>query len=84
MSNPRIFVGCMSTCFVWADRHRIKEGDYATLARLPYHTLALWIADDCPAHLRGEIEAEARRLQAQRGRAYPVTTTQTVTLGGTS
>ena len=81
MGDSRIFVCCMATGFVWADRLRMKHGDYATLARLPYHTLELWIADDCPAQLRGEIEAEARRLHALRGQAYQHTTTQTITLG---
>jgi hypothetical protein len=79
--TPRIFVGCMATGFVWADRWVIEHGDYKTLARMPYDTLELCIQPECPLHLNAEIVREATRLQAKRGQPYHVTTTQTLILG---
>lgn len=81
--NDRIFRGNYPCGIVYADRKREKHGDYARLAFLPYNTLQLEFADDCPPELRKQIEAEAAAIQSRRGEQFQISTAgQTVTLGG--
>lgn len=82
--TDRVFCGIRPTGIIWADRERLSCGDYATLCFLPYRTLILEFQDDCPAHLRPEIEATAAAVQAKRGTWYQITTSgQSVLLGAT-
>lgn len=80
--DPRLFIGVYPCGLVYADRSRERHGDYVRLAFLPYASLVLQIAPDCPTSLRAEIEADARAMQAKRGERYEVSASgQTVILG---
>jgi hypothetical protein len=82
--SPRIFCGVFPTGIVYADREREDaDRDYAQLAFLPFDTLALKIAADCPPDLRAEIGRDAARIQARMGQPYQTSEalTQTVILG---
>lgn len=82
MPNPAIFCGIFSTGVVWADRTRERDGDYVRLAFLPFDTLELNLAPDCPEGWVAEIKAVAARVQARRGQDYQISTSgQTVRLG---
>lgn len=80
--DERIFCGCFTTGLVWADKKVERHGDYKRLAYMNYGTLLLEVEKDCPKKLRAEIEADAARIQAKRGEAYPVAGNMTVILGG--
>lgn len=79
----RLFMGIFPTGISYADRSRERNGDYLTLARLPFRTLELeWTGATCPDDLRAAIEADAKRMQARRGEEFQVSTAgQTVLLG---
>ncbi len=81
-----LFIGVFPTGISYADRSRERGGDYLKLAFLPYDTLELtWYEPEAkvPAALRTAILADARRVAAKRGQAFPTSTSgQTVTLGG--
>jgi hypothetical protein len=67
---------------VFADRKNEVNGDYKTLAFLPYSTLILEIRKDCPSELVEEIKSTAATYQARRGEQFRISTCgQTVTLG---
>lgn len=81
----RVFVGVFPTGIVYADRFVERDGDYRRLAFLPFSTLAIEVARDCPPALRAEIEADAARIQARRGEEYPISASgQTIVLGGSA
>lgn len=81
--SDRLFIGVFPTGISFADRSVEVHGDYKRLAFLPFSTLALEIAQDCPADLRAEIDAYAATIQARRGQPFTVSTSgQTVVLGG--
>lgn len=83
MSAHRLFIGFHSGGLVYADRTREENGDYKRLAFLPWHSLALQFAHDCPADLRQRIEADARHYQVRRGQQQRISECgQTVMLGG--
>lgn len=80
--KARIFSGIYPAGIVYADRCREKGGDYARLAFLPFDTLELEFATDCPGALKTLIEQDAARIQAQIGQEFQVSTCgQTVLLG---
>lgn len=80
--NPRLFIGVFPTGLSYADRTIERDGDYKRLAFLPFRTLRLQLAIDCPADLRTEIEQDATAMQARRGEDFEVSTCgQTVVLG---
>jgi len=82
VNNERIFCGCLTTGFIWADRWHERHGDYVRLAYMNYRTLELEIEKGCPAILVPDIKADAEALQAMKGQRYPLTATNEVTLGG--
>lgn len=80
--QSRIFSGIYPTGIVYADRQREKGGDYARLAFLPFSTLELEFATDCPPELAAQIELDAERIQVRVGQDFKVSTCgQTVVLG---
>lgn len=80
--NESIFAGVYPAGIVYADRKREEHGDYKRLAFLPFGSLILEIAHDCPANLWVEIEADAAKIIARRGEEYQISTCgQTVLLG---
>jgi hypothetical protein len=81
----RLFIGVFPAGISYADRERIRAGDYARLAFLSYATLVLDVEPDCPEYLRKEIEGHAATLQARRGEHYEVSAAgQMVLLGGSA
>lgn len=80
--KDRLFIGVYPGGIVYADRGREEHGDYARLAFLPFDTLKLDIASNCPLDLKERIEADASRIQLQRGKQFRISTAgQTVMLG---
>lgn len=81
--EERLFIGTFPTGIAYADRSREWDGDYLTLARLPFRTLVLeWSGAKVPADMRAAIEAHAKSIQARRGEEYQISTAgQTVLLG---
>jgi len=77
----RIFYAVHSTGIAYCDRQIEEHGDYKRLGFLSFATLKLDIASDCPQHLRTRIIGDAAEIQARRGEQFPVTVTQTITLG---
>jgi hypothetical protein len=78
----RVLTCVFSTGVAWADRERERDGDYVRLAFLPFDTLELKVAPDCPEHLKAGIQREAAAVQARRGQEYQISTSgQTVRLG---
>ena len=86
VSASDLFMGIYPTGISYADRSRERDGDYLKLAHLPYSTLELkWYEPEAkvPPALRAAILADARRMIAQRGKEFKVSTAgQTVLLGG--
>lgn len=80
--DQRIFSGVFPAGIVYADRTRQKGGDYARLAFLPFDTLELEFATDCPPELQRVIEVDAAKIQSRAGQEFQVSTVgQTVLLG---
>ncbi len=80
--DQRLFSGVFTAGIVYADRTRQKGGDYARLAFLPFDTLELEFATDCPPDLQKIIEHSAAKVQARAGQEFQVSTAgQTVLLG---
>lgn len=82
--SDRLFIGLYPTGFVYADRVRERNGDYLTLARLPYRSLKLeWSRGvKVPLELRKEIEEHAFKMQSRAGEEIKISTAgQTVKLG---
>lgn len=79
----RLFMGIFPTGIAYADRAREMDGDYLTLARLPFATLVLeWTGATCPDDLADAIRSDAEAMQARRGEEFQVSTAgQTVLLG---
>lgn len=78
----RIFSGIYPGGIVYADRQREKGGDYARLAFLPFDTLELEFAVDCPQELADQISLDAERIQVRIGQDFRISTSgQTVVLG---
>jgi hypothetical protein len=77
-----LFIGVYPCGLVYADRGREVAGDYARLAFLPYRTLAVEWAGDCPEAFKPAIRASVADMQARRGQPFEVSTSgQNVTLG---
>ena len=80
--DERIFCGVFPAGLSYADRTREEHGDYKRLAFLPFRSLVLDVAKDCPADLRKDIELDAAEVVARRGERFQVSTSgQYVTLG---
>lgn len=79
--NDRLFVGCYPTGWVFADKRREVQNDYARCGYQSYKTLDLKLEPDCPPDLRVEIEAIAERHRARRGQRYSVAGNLSVILG---
>ena len=83
--KDRLFSGVFPTGISYADRGRERHGDYLKLAFLPFSTLELeWHEPEAkvPAPLRAAILADARKMIAKRGQAFPISAAgQTITLG---
>lgn len=65
---------------VYSDRHRVRGGAYARLAFLPFDTLELEFATNCPEMLCQQIEDDAAAIQAQIGQEFKAAG-QSVVLG---
>ena len=72
MADTRIIVDVFRTGLSYADRGVRVSGDYKRVAFLSFSTLDLTIEQDCPDHLRAEIQSNAARLQTRRGELYTV------------
>jgi hypothetical protein len=59
-----LFMGIYPEGIVYSDRTQEEYGDYKRLGFLPYNTLILSLADDCPHDLRVRIEADAEKFKA--------------------
>ncbi len=80
--RERLFVGVFPAGISYADRSREEFGDYKRLAFLPFRSLVVEFAVDCPAGLRALITRDAAVIQARRGEDFQVSTSgQTVRLG---
>jgi hypothetical protein len=83
--ESRLFIGIYPCGLVYADRFRVKSGDYARLAFMAYSTLALEVEADCPHELRVKIEEHAQSIKARRGQNFQISTAgQTVVLGSST
>lgn len=69
--SDRLFIGVFPTGIVYADRDQLIDGDYPTVAFLPFDTLVLEFRKACPELLMPAIEANASEIQARKEQ-YPV------------
>ncbi len=82
--SKRLFIGVYPTGISYADRSRLRHGDYLTVARLPYRTLKLEWEPGVPVSLdlREAIERDARLMQSRRGQRFETSSSgQYVILG---
>lgn len=78
----RLFIGIFPGGIVYADSLQEQDGDYKRVAFLPYDSLELQLAEDCPAILRDKIIRDAARIQALCGEDFRISScNQTVRLG---
>ena len=81
--SDRLFCGVYPGGITYADRGRDVDGDYARLGFLPFGSLVLEFAPDCPADMRARIIEAAAPIIARRGEDYPISACgQCVRLGG--
>lgn len=81
MNHDRIFAGIFPGGISYADRKREVNGDYKRLAFLPYDTLELEIAKDCPKALAAEIRQDAAQYKAGDELSLSSSQNLTVVLG---
>jgi hypothetical protein len=81
--DDRLFIGVFPCGISYADRKVEEHGDYKRLAFLSYSRLELEWFKGCPESLRGQIIADAAKIQARRGEDFQISTVgQTIRLGG--
>ena len=86
--NRRLFVGTQAAALVFADRDRSEDGDYQTIAKIPYDTVELlwnphW-APNCDEDdsLVETIQKARDKLEKHIGEPYEISACgQTVILG---
>ena len=80
--QDRLFIGKYPEGLVYADRAREENGDYKRCAFIPYNSLVIEWAKDCPTELRPLIDRDHDRLSKMIGEQYQISSSgQTVTLG---
>jgi hypothetical protein len=82
VEQDRIFVGIHAAAIAYCDRYNDGEDrDYKRLATLPYGSLKLNVADDCPPELADIIRTWAVQVQARRGESFQTAGNTSVILG---
>jgi hypothetical protein len=72
MSNS-LFIGVFTTGLVYADKSKIINGDYKTIAYLPYGTLELHIRDE-KSSLLPAILKDVEEMKAKKGEKFRIST----------